>query len=163
MGRGGSGQPIWWEIFTFSELYIVLYICEKDQLDAHFFLLIYFNYTILYMFQTNNSSNHMLAMRHHKHAWKYCMLRVQKWWTCFFKTHSGQYNWNKLRKKVRILLAFLTYWCKIFLLGVRSQTITEQLSLFWLCNDPKGLLYWNLTPQVFCLHIPSSCYQFLAQ
>jgi hypothetical protein len=45
----------------------------------------------------------------------------------------------------------------------KSQTDTEQLNLFWLCNDPKGLQYWYLTPQVFCLHIPSSCYQFLAQ
>jgi len=52
--------------FTFSELCIVLYICEKDQLDAQFFLLFYLNFIILYRFQTNNSSNHnVLATRHH--------------------------------------------------------------------------------------------------
>jgi len=54
------------KFFTFLEPCIVLYVCEKDQLDAHFFLLIYFNYTILYMFQTNKSSSHnILAMGHH--------------------------------------------------------------------------------------------------
>ena len=40
-------------IFTFSEPCIVLYKCENDQIDAHFFSLIYFNYTFLYMFRTN--------------------------------------------------------------------------------------------------------------
>ena len=43
--------------FTFSEPCIVIHICEKDQQDAHFFLIINYNYIILDMFQTNNCSS----------------------------------------------------------------------------------------------------------
>ena len=35
----------------------------------------------------------------------------------------------------------------------KSHRVIEQLNLFWLYNDLKGLLlvYWHLTTQVFCL------------
>jgi len=31
---------------TFSELCIMIHICEKDKQDAHFFLIIYFTYIV---------------------------------------------------------------------------------------------------------------------
>jgi len=40
--------------FTFSEPYIAIQLCEKDQLDAHLFLITHFNSIILDMFRTNN-------------------------------------------------------------------------------------------------------------
>jgi hypothetical protein len=52
--------------FTFSEPCFVLYKCEEEQLDAHFFSLIYFKYTdILYMFRTNKevTSAHVRDIR----------------------------------------------------------------------------------------------------
>jgi len=55
-------------IFTFSEPCILLYICENDQIDAHFFSLIYFSYTFLYMFRTNKLIIRRLLLYMHENT-----------------------------------------------------------------------------------------------
>jgi len=43
---------LWDNVLNVIMVMTVFYLCEKDQQDAHFFLIIYFNSIILNMFQT---------------------------------------------------------------------------------------------------------------
>jgi hypothetical protein len=69
-------------------------------------------------------------------------------WTCLFKTCGGWYNWNKLRKK-RVLLVFLTFWCKIVLLGVRRVRQLQSSSIYFSYVMTSRVYYIGILPHKF--------------
>ena len=134
--------------FTFSKPCIVIHIHEKDQQYAHFFSLIYSNWTILYMFQTNKCSSsggyfctrsiqyftiHLAAntitscwqLDTHRYIIKIlyaaCTEITSWWWTIICSNHvEDSLIGINWWEKVCILLVFLTYkFCLFFDMGVK--------------------------------------------